>query len=360
VHDLAPDAETTVIVNCAGRTRSIIGAQALINAGIPNRVVALRNGTMGWHLAGFELDRGQNRRYPEGTPKELTRALAVADRVAARFGVRVVETAELEAWRLQADERTLYLLDVRDPAEYGAGHLPGSRPAPGGQLVQALDYFIGVRGARVVLVDDTGVRATMTAHWLIQMGLDEVYMLRGGLDDASTLETGDDAPPMPEPEGPPAPQLTPSELQAVLEADDAVVLDVGYSKAYRKGHIPGSSWALRTRIKETGRALPQSGTLVIASSDGRLARLAVAEVRALTAAEVKVLEGGTDAWKAAGLALEADNTYPEDDACIDVWLRAYDRNSRVEEKMNEYLAWEIDLVNQIGADGDTRFRGAPS
>ena len=61
VHDLAADPDTLVVVNCAGRTRSIIGAQSLINAGIPNKVVALKNGTMGWHLAGLELERGQTR-----------------------------------------------------------------------------------------------------------------------------------------------------------------------------------------------------------------------------------------------------------------------------------------------------------
>ena len=51
IHDIAPDPETFVVVNCAGRTRSIIGAQSLINAGIPNPVAALKDGTMGWHLA---------------------------------------------------------------------------------------------------------------------------------------------------------------------------------------------------------------------------------------------------------------------------------------------------------------------
>src|SRR6266581_9052274 len=61
VHDLAPSAATTVVVNCAGRTRSIIGAQSLINAGVPNKVMALRNGTMGWHLAGLELEHGASR-----------------------------------------------------------------------------------------------------------------------------------------------------------------------------------------------------------------------------------------------------------------------------------------------------------
>ena len=59
VRDIAPSPDTTIVVNCAGRTRSIIGAQSLINAGIPNKVVALRNGTMGWHLAGFTCDKGE-------------------------------------------------------------------------------------------------------------------------------------------------------------------------------------------------------------------------------------------------------------------------------------------------------------
>ena len=60
IRELAPRAETRVIVNCARRTRSIIGTQSLINAGIPNPVAALRNGTIGWKLAGQKLDRGQN------------------------------------------------------------------------------------------------------------------------------------------------------------------------------------------------------------------------------------------------------------------------------------------------------------
>ena len=56
--DLVPSATTMVIVNCGGRTRSIIGAQSLINAGVPNKVVSLKDGTMAWHLSGFQVDPG--------------------------------------------------------------------------------------------------------------------------------------------------------------------------------------------------------------------------------------------------------------------------------------------------------------
>src|SRR5260370_39577399 len=62
IRDLAASPKTTVVVNCAGRTRSIIGAQSLITAGVPNKVVALRNGTMGWTLAGLACESGKTRR----------------------------------------------------------------------------------------------------------------------------------------------------------------------------------------------------------------------------------------------------------------------------------------------------------
>jgi len=180
IHDIAPDPKTTVVVNCAGRTRSIIGAQSLINAGIPNPVVALENGTMGWHLAGLKLDQGKTDFYPGVSGNGLEKALACAKRVAENFKVPKIDLGTLEQWR-EDKSRSLYVLDVRDPKEYEAGHLSDARPAPGGQLVQATDRYVGVRGARLVLVDDNGVRATLTASWLIQMGWTDVHVLAGGL-----------------------------------------------------------------------------------------------------------------------------------------------------------------------------------
>jgi rhodanese-related sulfurtransferase len=174
--EIAPSAQTTVVVNCAGRTRSIIGAQSLINAGLPNKVVALRNGTMGWSLAGFSCDSGKNRRAPDVSPEKLRWAQSAAWRVAETCGVKRIDPPMLEAWRKDRS-RTLYLFDVRDPAEYEAGHFPGAVSAPGGQLVQATDQYIGALGSRVVLVDDAEVRAAMTASWLRQMGFAEVYVL---------------------------------------------------------------------------------------------------------------------------------------------------------------------------------------
>ena len=195
---VAPDPDTTIIVNCAGRTRSIIGAQSLVNAGLPNRVFALRNGTIGWTLAGQELETGQQRRAPKPEGEFVDEARAKAREVAYRAGVKRISAAELAHLRADA-ARTLYAYDVRLPEDYAAGHLPGFRNAQGGQLVQETDHYAPVRGARIVLADDLGPRADMTASWLAQLGW-EVYVLDGGL--AGALATGPDgAPPPRGPEG---------------------------------------------------------------------------------------------------------------------------------------------------------------
>jgi len=179
----APDPSTTIIINCAGRTRSIIGTQSLINAGLPNKVRALRNGTMGWTLARHDLEHGSARRGGIGL---FEGASDNARDVAYRAGVRHLGPREVAA--IAADtSRTLYRFDVRDEAEYTAGHLAGFRHFPGGQLVQEVDMAAPVRGARILLTDDKGVRADMTASWLAQMAW-EVYVLDGGYD--GRLEAG--------------------------------------------------------------------------------------------------------------------------------------------------------------------------
>src|ERR1700730_13736621 len=213
LQEMVPSPDTFVVVNCGGRTRSIIGAQSLIDAGVPNRVVSLKDGTMAWHLAGFNVLTGATGRAPRVSPAGIAAAHQRADAVARRYGVPVIDRATLAEWQRDVERRTLYVLDVRDPAEYRAGHLPGSVMAPGGQLVQETDSWLGVWGARVVLVDDTGVRARMTASWLRRMGWDAA-VLEGGFD--GDLERG-----TPEPKsdifplaGPEPIVVDPAELQA--------------------------------------------------------------------------------------------------------------------------------------------------
>jgi len=350
--ELVPSPDTFVVVNCGGRTRSIIGAQSLIDAGVPNRVVSLKDGTMAWHLAGFGVVAGATSRAPEISAEGIAAARKRAEAVARRYGVPVIDRATLAQWQREADRRTLYVMDVRDPAEYRTGHLPASAMAPGGQLVQETDSWLGVWGARVVLVDDTGVRARMTASWLRRMGWDAV-VLDGGLD--GDLERGmpaakNDIFPLAGPE--------PRTVQSLeLQASRAVVVDLALSRAHRQGHIPGAWFAIRARLGEALDKLPAQSDLVLTSEDGTIARYAAAELRSRR--PVEVLAGGTAAWKAAGLPLET-GMGPLASEPDDVALSARDRPSDGERYMREYLAWEVELVNQIARDEDCRFRLAPA
>ena len=74
---------TTIVVHCGGRTRSYIGAESVRRMRLPNPVVALENGTMGWELAGLSLERGAERRPPPISPRSRATAALTAKRVAA-------------------------------------------------------------------------------------------------------------------------------------------------------------------------------------------------------------------------------------------------------------------------------------
>jgi len=352
IHDVAPDPETFVVVNCAGRTRSIIGAQSLINAGILNPVAALKDGTMGWHLAGFELDHGSVQEAASPGADAMEKALAAAARVAGRFGVQTVTLETVDQW-LQDSGRTTYRLDVRSPAEYAEGHLAGYRNAPGGQLVQATDEYVAVKNARLVLADDVGVRATMTASWLIQMGWQNIYVLDGGIA-TGPLESGTQGPTVLRELGElGAATVTTDTLAEIL--DDVTVIDLGPSTVYEQHHIPGACWCVRARLAEAIKGRSVTAPVVLTSPDGLLARLALPEVRAVASSDVHALDGGTDRWLAEDRATQSglENVFGATD---DVWYKPYEHRGAQEKFMRDYLTWEVALVEQIERDGTARFK----
>src|SRR4051794_35409007 len=268
VHDMAPKPDTLVVVNCAGRTRSIIGAQSLINAGVPNKVVALRNGTMGWSLAGFRPDSGKSQRAPEVSHGALAWAKSAVENVAAKLDIRSIDEAALA--QMRGDEsRTTYLFDVRDPAEYAAGHVAGALSAPGGQLVQATDQYAGTLHARIVCVDDKEVRAVMTASWLRQMGWRDVFVLvaageEKGIPDNPVLG-----------QAPRDAAIDAAALSDLRARNDTTVIDLSLSRDYARAHVPAAWFAIRSRLAPAFKKISLRGTVVLTSEDGVLAGLAV-------------------------------------------------------------------------------------
>jgi rhodanese-related sulfurtransferase len=345
--ELVPSPDTMVVVNCAGRTRSIIGAQSLINAGLPNKVVALRNGTIGWSLAGLTCDSGKSRRGPQVTREQMAWAKNAARRVAQACGVERIDRARLEA--LGRDQnRTLYVFDVRDPAEHEKGHMAGATSAPGGQLVQATDQYIGTLGARVVLLDDLEVRAAMTGSWLRQMGFVEVFLLAEAGE-----EPGWPAAPMLENETRRDAAIDAKALADLLSRNAATVLDLALSRNYLAGHIPGAWFAIRTRLARVLEKMAVGATLVLTCEDGTLAALAVAEAESLIDRPVRFLQGGNAAWQAVGQPLSTEAKMA--DEAVDQWRKPYERSGDSKRAMQEYLTWEVDLLPRIKRDGSLQF-----
>jgi rhodanese-related sulfurtransferase len=356
---IVPSPKTRIVVNCAGRTRSIIGAQTLIDLGVPNEVVALENGTQGWFLAGYEVERGARRKYPDAPPAGA--ALATRREQAAahamKHGVGFVGAAEVCAW-LADRTRTTYLLDVRTAEEVAARPFHGFQHAPGGQLQQATDLWVGVKGARLVLADGDAIRAPMVAAWLRQLG-HEAYVLQ---PNASTEEIAAAIPADRAPRGPDAliarakqlRAVSPQGLSALLWSGGGVAFDLRSSQAYRKGHIPGSVWSIRPRL---AAALPDMRAPVVLISDSpNVAAAASLDLADLGVTEVSVLAGGAETWRADGQTLNATPDIPADRDRIDFMFHTHQRHDGNVEAARAYLAWEVDLVGRLDEQERSTFR----
>ena len=351
IKDIAPDPATRIVVNCAGRTRSIIGAQTLIDFGIENPVLALENGTQGWVLAGFALEHGADRRYPPKAGSEMAGPRSRARALAQRHGVGFPAAGEVAGW-LGSEARTTYLLDVRtseEAAETPAG--PGFSHAPGGQLIQATDQWVGVKGARIVLADTDGIRAPVVAAWLRQLG-HEAFVLEGGLAAARTL----DRPPLVSGPGTSAPALlTAAQLASLMAgATPPRIIDLRSSFAFRKAHIAGATWSIRPRI--LAAAADPAAPLVLICDEPAVAALAAGDLAAAGCGDIRMLAGSQAAWEAAGYPTQSTPTAPADADCIDFLFFVHNRHDGNLDAMRAYLAWETALLGQLDAQERGAFR----
>ncbi|MFV0295884.1 MAG: rhodanese-like domain-containing protein [Hyphomicrobiaceae bacterium] len=355
---IAPDPKTKIVVNCAGRTRSIIGAQTLIDWGVPNEVVALENGTQGYWLEGIPIEHGADRRAPQAarTPESLAAKREKARAHADRHGVRFAKADEVIA--LASDPgRTTFLLDVRTPEEIKRDILPAFSHAPGGQLQQATDQWVGVKGAQVVLSDlGEMVRAPMVGAWLRQLGHD-VIVLTDGEDARAKLEASSlaakrkatfDASRIRQKE------TSPADAKAMLDSGSGQLIDIRPSMSYRDEAIPGSTWTLRSKI---GSALADpSKPVVLVAASPELAALAALDLTEAGVGHVSVLTGGMEGWKAAGNPVAPSPDTPSDAECVDFVFHTLGRNEGNLDAARAYLAWETDLVNQMDEAERASFR----
>ncbi|MEM9355492.1 MAG: rhodanese-like domain-containing protein [Pseudomonadota bacterium] len=335
IRDLAPSPDTTIVVNCAGRTRSILGAQTLIDAGVTNPIYALENGTQGWFLVDLPLDHGATRKYPEESGNiEIDDRRTVARKRAESAGVEFI-SADVANASLSDQTRTHYVIDVRTAEEFASDGIAGSIHAPGGQLVQATDEWIGVREANILLLDSDGVRAPLSAYWLRQMG-HRASVLEGGIEAAKALN-------VPTANLSDGIQNLPLCDPATLDTSTAQLIDLRSSLAFRDGHIDGAVWGIRPRLPrlnlDTSRAIVLIGDEITTS-------LASEDLKQAGASDVSRLSGTSGDWERAGLTVVTTPNSPSDAERIDhLFFTAERRHNK--DASRQYLKWEVDLVDQL-------------
>lgn len=353
IGELAPDPDTTIVVNCAGRTRSIIGAQTLINLGVPNKVLALENGTQGWFLADLPLEHQSDRRYPESvSPQSLDMLRARSSALCSRFDIGTVDADTVKSWLADAT-RSVFLCDVRTEEEHAQGDLPAIvQHTPGGQLIQATDQYIGVRKAQIVLCDTDGIRAPVVASWLKQLGWQVVL-----LADTAALA---DVP------APAAPVVPLAHTQALPYADlgaflvshpQALLLDARPSQQFRDGSIEGAQWITRSQASRVCADQARRPVVLLGPKADRLA-LVAHELEALGVTDIRscVVDGGFP--QSSGLPV-VSNARMADGACIDYLFFVHDRHDGNKAAARQYLAWETNLVAQIDARERDTFSFVP-
>jgi rhodanese-related sulfurtransferase len=349
---LVPDESTSIVVHCAGRTRSIIGAQSLRSAGIRNPVAALENGTMDWHMAGFPLELDATRPIPDATERSENWGRDAARRVAGHFGVEFVTPTTVRKWIAERAEKTLYMFDVGLQP-----HPPNAAPIVqhvlGSQLVQATDKYIAVRTARVVLFDPLQTRACMTAGWLKAMGFSNVTVAELSLtESADHLDLSA-----------PATRLTPAqtkreldcgELGLLIDDPNVVIVDLSNSFSYGKAHIPGAIWSDRFAVQSYLAGLDAKTTVVLVSEDGRLAHHVADDLHSALSRNDKVLKGGMSSWKAANMPVSASApkyiAEPHDIYEALFHELRYFQHEGIEDEMRRYIDWEIALTGQLAKE----------
>ena len=346
--ELKRDPQATVVINCAGRTRSIIGTQTLRRLG-PSNVFVLKNGTMGWLLAGLELERHPNRK--SYGPSEMSRSAAeeLAARIANAENIPFISVSDLRNLLSQRDRKTLYPIDVRSFEEYVSGHIPGFLSVPGGQAVQRADDYIAVRDGAIVFTCDRTARATMAAYWYREMGFRNSFVLRGGIEgwvkSGHELEAGQPAKSVLGIERARSlvSLISCQELESRLaNSKDLLILDVGLSAEYEQGHLPGAAWISRGWLEEK---IPQlypnrQQPILVICPNGEQSTLAGATLTELGYKNVCVVEGGMQSWQSAGQPLETGLTkalVEPNDVVLSASM-AGDKSA-----MRSYLEWEIAL-----------------
>ena len=306
------DDNTPIIVIGGTFGRSVIAAQTLINTGVHNPVFALEDGLQGWVLQSLPLEHGSNRRYKPVASEEGPPLPTNVARFAVNMGVQHLDAVAAQRW-IDDPARTTYLFDVRTAEDSQHGRVANAARVSTEQLIHATASYIGVRRARVILLDADGSRACVAAGWLHQMGV-EVGILESSASGNVTLRPSDTTLPI----GCAIDILDAERLREQAKCGPMPIVELRSSTDFRHSHAAGAIWSIRPRIVEAARRLAKDKTAItLIADDPRIAQLAALDLKDAGFKRVQTVANGLKTWKSAGLAVHGFRGYPTDADAVD-------------------------------------------
>lgn len=189
------------------------------------------------------------------------------------------------------------VVDVRDPATYGQGHIPGALNVwiESPQFGDRVGWFV-TPGTPVLLVAQGPSDLERALAGLARVGVDDILgFLQWGLIDWKTaglpLET--------------VPQITVHDLASWLEEGrDVAVIDVREPFEWGEGHIPG---ALHVPMREAGERrsqIPADRTKAVICSGGLRSSTVISALKKAGLRNWYNVSGGMTAWQKSGYPIE--------------------------------------------------------
>ena len=332
------DINTEIIINCAGRTRSIIGAQTLIDFGIKNKVKALENGTQGWFLSELSLEHNKNK-YLEVLPNDIE-TQQLQNKVLKLTNDLNIDLIDLKkAQELIIDKKkSTFIFDVTTSKTISTK--PGTiMNVPGGQLIQATDKYIGVWKATVILVDDGDlIRAGTTSFWLKKMGY-EVYILKEGLLKAQTLKFTKEIDHK-------LIDLDFINLEDLVKIKKQILYDIRSSKDFCKMRIKNSIWLNRAHLYR--EKIKTDDPIIIITDNLEKASLIVKDLKQKDkGAIIKVYKWSQNEITSYPSLIDVTIETLSKQNNIDFNFHTHMRHDGNKEHAKQYLEWEINLVSKM-------------
>ena len=216
-----------VLLHCAGRTRSIIGAHTIKAAGYSGDFGIFRGGTQAWELDGFAREHGANRTMAEN--------IESTEFVANFLNRCHIPSAHIQPTGIAAFVETNsdhLIFDVSDDAANGILVAANIIKISGTNLVQQTDRSIARYHLPILLFDcRSGSRAAFAAYWLSRMG----FCVKIAIVDADhvqfSLEKNNDVQ-----------EKSDQQLIEKWVSDGTQIYDFRLSSEFATGHIESSRW----------------------------------------------------------------------------------------------------------------------